>query len=601
MVSWPASRASRARRAVASSDEGSSAFPRTRSFLDDEDESAPEDDDDDDEPVPWSALASSTLNLTMTAVGSVVLSLPRAFAECGWAGGTIALAAVALLVDASLVMLVGAARSARADSYEATGAALLGPRGGALVRVSLVVLLFGSLVSLQIIVADLVAPVVQAALYPTDDPPGPWASRERITAVSLAIVYPLTLADSVGALAAASAGAFVILLAVAGFIFARFAESGFRVAGDVVAFRPDPTSLSLALPVVALAYTCHFNAIEIDRELPQGRARRNVAGVVRAATLGVSFPFYAAFAGVGYATFGAGVSGDLLVEWTDDGAMAAAQAAVAVVNALKYPLVGFALRRMLSDALARGLRDANRRARRRRRERRRNARAARGARGGRRRGDAPLAFETSDGDLVASLVREERRERERTRAREEGAANREDGREDDGSEDDETDRDDDDDDDLDVDADARFGFVATGTRRRRRAPPSPPSPPAPLPPPPRWVLAAALFALHAAAAACAVRLRSLQLALDVVGATFGVLVAFVLPGALFLAAFDPARGRDGADGLAWAAKTIIAEDGRRVASPRMRYRVLAWTLVAVGGVTSACGVVATAKEIAARR
>ena len=197
------------------------------------------------------------------------------------------------------------------------------------------------------------------------------------TAVSLAIVYPLTLADSVAALAAASAGAFVILLAVAGFIFARFAESGFRVAGDVVAFRPDPTSLSLALPVVALAYTCHFNAIEIDRELPQGRARRNVAGVVHAATLSVSFPFYAAFAGVGYATFGAGVSGDLLVEWTDDGAMAAAQAAVAVVNALKYPLVGFALRRMLSDALARGLRDANRRARRRRRERRRNARGSR--------------------------------------------------------------------------------------------------------------------------------------------------------------------------------------------------------------------------------
>ena len=588
MVSWPASRASRARRAVASSDEGSSAFPRTRSFLDDEDESAPEDDVDDDEPVPWSALASSTLNLTMTAVGSVVLSLPRAFAECGWAGGTLALAAVALLVDASLVMLVGAARSARADSYEATGAALLGPRGGALVRVSLVVLLFGSLVSLQIIVADLVAPVVRAALYPNDDPPGPWASRERITAVSLAIVYPLTLADSVAALAAASAGAFVILLAVAGCIFARFAESGFRVAGDVVAFRPDPTSLSLALPVVALAYTCHFNAIEIDRELPQGRARRNVAGVVHAATLGVSFPFYAAFAGVGYATFGAGVSGDLLVEWTGDGAMAAAQAAVAVVNALKYPLVGFALRRMLSDALARGARAANRRARRRSRERRRNARAPRVARGGRRRGDAPLAFETSDGNLVASLVREERRERERMRAREEGAANREDGGEDDGSEDDETDRDDDLDDDLDVDA--------TETRRRRRAVPSPPPPP-----PPRRVLAAALFALHAFAAACAVRLRSLQLALDVVGATFGVLVAFVLPGVLFLAAFDPARGRDGADGLAWAAKTITAEDGRRVAVPRMRYRVLAWTLVAVGGVTSVCGVVATAKEIAAKR
>ena len=552
MVSWPASRASRARRGVAS-DEGSSAFSRTSSFLDDEDESAPDDDDDDDDDrsTPWSALASSTLNLTMTAVGSVVLSLPRAYAECGWAGGTLALAVVALVVDASLVMLVGAARSARADSYEAVGTALLGPRGGALVRVSLVVLLFGSLVSLQIIIADLVAPVANALGL------GPWASRERITAVSLAIVYPLTLADNITALASASAGAFVILLVVAGVVVARFAESGV-VAPDASAFRADPTSLSLALPVIALAYTCHFNVIEIDRELDRGgTARRHVAGVVHAATLGVSFPFYAAFSLAGYATFGANVSGDLLTEWTDDGEMAVAQAAVALVNALKYPLVGFALRGATRDALifARGFRLAKIRTGGRRRERR----------------GAPLAREASDETLVASLVDEE-------------------------TDDEETDDEENlDEENLDEALDAEIGMDADAETARRPASVETPSPP------PRWVFAAALFALHALVAACAVRLRSLQLALDVVGATFGSLVAFVLPGALFIAAFDPARGRDGADGLAWAAKTITAEDGRRVTVPRMRYRVLAWTLVAVGGMTSACGVAATAKELATTR
>ena len=561
MVSWGASRASRARRGVAS-DEGSSAFSRTSSFLDDEDESAPDDDDDDDDDrsTPWSALASSTLNLTMTAVGSVVLSLPRAYAECGWAGGTLALAVVALVVDASLVMLVGAARSARADSYEAVGTALLGPRGGALVRVSLVVLLFGSLVSLQIIIADLVAPVVNALGL------GPWASRERITAVSLAIVYPLTLADNITALASASAGAFVILLVVAGVVVARFAESGV-VAPDASAFRADPTSLSLALPVIALAYTCHFNVIEIDRELDRGgTARRHVAGVVHAATLGVSFPLYAAFSLAGYATFGANVSGDLLTEWTDDGEMAVAQAAVAVVNALKYPLVGFALRGATRDALifARGFRLAKIRTR--------GRRVARGGRrrSGRRRGDEPLAREASDETLVASLVDEETDDEEDFL---------------------EENLDEELDAEIGIDADAEIGVDAP----QRPASVETPSPP------PRWVFAAALFALHALVAACAVRLRSLQLALDVVGATFGSLVAFVLPGALFIAAFDPARGRDGADGLAWAAKTITAEDGRRVTVPRMRYRVLAWTLVAVGGMTSACGVAATAKELATTR
>ena len=307
--------------------------------------------------------------------------------------------------------------------------------------------------------------------------------------------------------------------------------------------------------MIALAYTCHFNVIEIDRELDRGgTARRHVAGVVHAATLGVSFPLYAAFSLAGYATFGANVSGDLLTEWTDDGEMAVAQAAVAVVNALKYPLVGFALRgatrgRAYLRARVSPREDSD--------ARRRVARGGR-RRSGRRRGDEPLAREASDETLVASLVDEETDDEEDFL---------------------EENLDEELDAEIGIDADAEIGVDAP----QRPASVETPSPP------PRWVFAAALFALHALVAACAVRLRSLQLALDVVGAAFGSLVAFVLPGALFIAAFDPARGRGGADGLAWAAKTITAEDGRRVTVPRMRYRVLAWTLVAVGGMTSACG------------
>jgi amino acid permease len=41
----------------------------------------------------------------MTAVGSVVLSLPQAFAEMGWLAGSIILFVVAVLMDISLVIL----------------------------------------------------------------------------------------------------------------------------------------------------------------------------------------------------------------------------------------------------------------------------------------------------------------------------------------------------------------------------------------------------------------------------------------------------------------------------------------------------------------
>jgi hypothetical protein len=68
--------------------------------------------------------------------------------------------------------------------------------------------------------------------------------------------------------------AFVILLAVATALVARFAQSGAVIHPSVQATNfQQPGLIALALPVVALAYMCHYNVIDIDRELPQGRAK----------------------------------------------------------------------------------------------------------------------------------------------------------------------------------------------------------------------------------------------------------------------------------------------------------------------------------------
>ena len=135
----------------------------------------------------WTHVATATLSLTMTAVGSVVLSLPATFAECGWLAGIAVLLVVALLMDVSLLFIVGAARSARANSYEDAARALLGPTGGACVEIALVCLVYGSLVSLQIIIADQVQPVASAALANAPHLPHFIAERWFITCVSTAL------------------------------------------------------------------------------------------------------------------------------------------------------------------------------------------------------------------------------------------------------------------------------------------------------------------------------------------------------------------------------------------------------------------------------
>ena len=189
---------------------------------------------------------------------------------------------VALLMDVSLLFIVGAARSARANSYEDAARALLGPTGGACVEIALVCLVYGSLVSLQIIIADQVQPVASAALANAPHLPHFIAERWFITCVSTALVYPMTLAKSLSALASATTAAFFVLLFVAGAVVAEFGEKGWISDPSVVAVETSKgaTPCALALPVVAMAYACHFNIVAIDRELPKTRRGKACVGKV---------------------------------------------------------------------------------------------------------------------------------------------------------------------------------------------------------------------------------------------------------------------------------------------------------------------------------
>jgi hypothetical protein len=313
----------------------------------------------------------------------------------------------------------------------------------------------------------------------------------------------------------------------------------------------------------ALSYTCHFNVIDIDRELPP-RARRCINGIIHTSILGIAFPFYLVFATVGYLQFGAKVSGDLLTEWMGDGVMTVAQAAVAGVNILKYPLVGFGLKRMIEESLGGWF------SRRRRREDRRGERWGQRGSGSIRSGGGDVIVDegvwrrVGDGDMDDH---------------------------DEGASDDEVDS-----------AGGAVGAGLAGGAEGWEADEVVEAEEAP-----RWAVAAALFALHAAAAGCAVALQSLQLALDIIGATCGVFITFILPGWLFFAAFDAnaylddvsngeVAGGSSRFGLAWAGRWVHDRHGRLVRRAGRVFSALAVTLIVCGAVTSACGVVGTVME-----
>jgi hypothetical protein len=201
--------------------------------------------------------------------------------------------------------------------------------------------------------------------------------------------------------------------------------------------------------------------------------------------------------------------------------MAAAQIAVAAVNVLKYPLMGFALRGIVvaaaDDAYARLFFVAR------------------------------DSAETTTGDaLGASLLDEEGEDEEEEPLVGEGSASAA----------------------NDAGTTARRNSRETGKKGA-----------------PRFVRAAALCVLHASIALCAVVLRRLALVLDLIGATCGVTVAFIVPGWVLWSSLEKKNSRGGAEG------------GGEKKSARLGSRVLAATLVAAGVATSACGVAAVVAEM----
>ena len=334
-------------------------------------------------------------------------------------------------------------------------------------------------------------------------------------------------------------------------------EEGLIPAPDVVAVETSrgATPCALALPVVAMAYACHFNVVAVDRELPATRrGKACAANVIHASVLLGAFPFYVLFAIAGYLQFGADVSGDVLTEWSggnENGVMTAAQLAVAGVNALKYPLMGFSLKRAVNERLARLWRPT---------------------RFADRRGSAETTIRTT---TTTTTTKE-------------------------------------------TDTQRQLGGIRTDAN----------------PSAPFWAEATAGLLLHASVAACALSAGSLQLAVDLSGSCCGVPVMFVVPGLMFLAAFERGdasgawvgerddessvwtrkpttttvitRVRTGSDfareyfgeGLEWAARWERDARGRLVARPRAVMAALAWTLVAVGSVVAATGLAGIAYELA---
>ena len=300
---------------------------------------------------------SSVFNLANTIMGSGLLTLPSAFATSGLAVGLFMAVAAAGLNVLTLHQLSYAATMRRVPPRASIGEvaeAALPHWGGLIIDLVVSAYSFGVCIGYLIVATDSLVEITGSA------------ERHGWTLLALLLVAPLTLLRTMDSLKFTSIFAVLALLAVAVVIlvFAGSAEldacAGFTAHtvgchGDPAETRAcpggvrqgpaHPSGVVRALSKFVLAYGCQQNILPIVGELHQPSTARVLS--VELCAIVLALVVYAAVATAGYLTFGGAVCGNILNSYPRDTAVNASRLMIAGVVVTSYPLLAFEAKRAM--------------------------------------------------------------------------------------------------------------------------------------------------------------------------------------------------------------------------------------------------------------
>ena len=293
---------------------------------------------------PPASICSGILNLANTIIGSGLLSLPSAFARCGFVAGSLLLLIFAAFSALGLHLL----SSGRPASLY-TVAEKAQPNLGLLVDVAIGIKCFGVATTYLIVVGDSL-PLALEPLGVT----GALLDRRLWSALAALAVAPLAYRKRIDGLRYTSLVAILSVLVIMAVVIAfavgpalspaldpcasTSAQSSCRAEGaevvcscrgPVVAVS-DASSILRALPIYTFAYTCHQNIVSISNEMTLvGRpAPERVIRVIQGA-LPFALAVYLSVAVAGYSTFGNRVAHDVLTSYPNSPLVSGARILVA--------------------------------------------------------------------------------------------------------------------------------------------------------------------------------------------------------------------------------------------------------------------------------
>lgn len=252
------------------------------------------------------------ITITANLVGAGLLSLPFAMRRSGLLVGVGAMVLTCALNMGAMLVVARCCELSGAYTYKDIARKALGPRGAVVVSGVMALYTLGSCVSFLVLIGDFLPVLVcdggcdallQVAI----------GVRELLMSVTgAAVLFPLALPRQLSALRYTSTLSAVCIVYTAAMIALRAltaAPDARAPPGDVALFN-GLEGLAVSAPILAVAFTAHYNSARFYYEL-RDRSLRRFGGVL-AASFSSVLALYIATAVGGYLLFGSATMGDVL-------------------------------------------------------------------------------------------------------------------------------------------------------------------------------------------------------------------------------------------------------------------------------------------------
>lgn len=299
---------------------------------------------------------SSVSNLTMSACGAGVLSLPYAISSSGMFLGSLILLLSALATYYSLYALETSSRNLPVSnshsyfSYERLAVELYGPRMKVFVKLNIAIFLLGANVVFFVLIGDFIQYLLpQVFSGPLDI--SVFLIRLIIhLATFLSVIIPC-LFDNLNSLRYISIAAMGCLFYLLGLWISRFFK-GHRVPNSELTIwaTEDLMKIGNTVGVHALSFSSQFNLLAIFSELREPSVKR--MKVVSVSSVLACWILYNLYGLVGYMLFGVATKGNLLNNFSDkDLLVNVGRVVLSFVLLCKIPLIVVPLRVSMEETV----------------------------------------------------------------------------------------------------------------------------------------------------------------------------------------------------------------------------------------------------------